>query len=800
MISFLRDMALSARALCKRPGFAIVSIVTLALGIGATTAIFSVVNAVLLRPLPFSDPDRLVLLCSTQRGADGKAQEYGLSVPDLRDTRDRQRTLAGAAAMEAGSVNLTGAREPERVPAGRVTTNLLDVLGVPPALGRAFGLEDENAPVALIGHGLWQRLFAGDPGVLGKTLSIDGAPHAVVGVVPRGFRFMEPAEVLVPLKVSDPGAKRQFRQIYGVGRLAPGVPLQRANAEMDGVARRLAAEFPETNTGWGLKLIPLRDVLVKEVRPALLILLAAVGFVLLIACANVSNLLVVRAIERQGEIAIRTALGADRRAIIRQTLAESTLLGLVGGALGIAVSFAALGPLLAAAPGDLSNLPPVRIDLAVLAFTVAVSLGTGVLFGLAPAFLASRDLHAAMRQGGRGSSGAVRGRRLQAALVVSEVALSFLLLFGAALTVKGFRSLLHVDPGFSPQGVTLFELTLPAPRFDPAARSRVVERILDRLASVPGVRSAGTSTKLPLKELAGLTVFIVEGRAPTGTGETEFAHFRRISPKYLATIGTPFLEGRDFSWTDTDGGPGVAIVSRAFAKKYWPGTSALGKRIQRKAPGQPWLEIVGVVADVADMSLGKDSEPALYIPYAQGAIPPLVNFAVRATSSEARLAPALRRAVWDVDPDLPLANLAPMDTLVALSLTRQRFAMLLLTFLGAAGLAIASVGIYGVVSYTAGQRTREIGIRMALGATARSVSTLVVRHGAGLALAGVAAGAGGSLVLAGSLAKLVGRIRPADPVVFLATSLGLFLVALLASYVPARRAAALEPAVCLKGE
>jgi putative ABC transport system permease protein len=807
MDTFLQDARFALRLLRKNLAFTLAAILTLALGIGANTAIFSVVNGVLLRPLPYQAPERLVFI----HEGTPIFPVMTISLPDFVDWRERQRTFTDLAGYRDTEYDLTGVEVPERLTAYLASASLLPVLGVRPELGRNFLPEEDvrNGPaVVMLSHGAWVRRFGQDPKVLGRTLTLNGVPHTVVGVLPAGFRFSTERDLWVPLSRSNPKLFEQRGNhpgLYAVGRLKPGVTLEQARADLEGIGRALQEAHPDSNS----KVLPsahlLHEYLVKDLRPSLLALMAAVGFVLLIAAINVVNLLLARGTARQRELVIRASLGAGRGRLIRQMLVESALLGLVGGGLGLMLALWGVDMLAAARPASIPEATSFSVDGQVLGFTLVLSLGVGVLLGLLPALRASQvSLVETLKDTGAGAA-RFRGRARDA-LVVAEVALALMLLVGAGLLIRTFVELSRLDMGFKPEGVLTLRMSAPESRFPSADSLRTFpEQVRERLGSMPGVRAATYSSGLPLTDFSQ-TSFSVEGQPPPAPGESPLATYFVTASNYFEALGIPLIEGRGFQPTDRQGGAKVIVVDEVLAKHFFPGRSALGERI--RFDGDNVLEIVGVAKHVTAYGPGED-EPArfqFYIPYQQ--MPDLylpfigrsLNVVIRGEGDPNVLVPGVRREFKAIDPDQALAALKPMDSLVKGALEQRQFILGLVGLFAALALVLASIGIYSVMSYTVALRTREMGIRMALGATGMDVVRLVVGHGVRLAALGVLIGAVAAGVLTRLLGGLLQGVEATDPLTFGATAVVLAGVAVLASWVPARRAVRVDPVQSLRAD
>ena len=801
----LADLRYALRQLAKSPGFTAVAVLTLALGIGACTAIFSVVDGVLLRPLDYAQPDRIVVVRSS---APPEFPEFSVSPPDFLDWEKQARSFSHLAAATGASLNLTGDGEPQRLNGIKVTARYFDVYGVQPALGRTF-LPGEDAAgkshVAVLSYPCWQRLFAGATDVLGRALQLNGEPYTVVGVTPPGFGAANKTDAFVPMAFTPDETANDNRGAHYVsviGRLKPGVTAAQADAELKLIAARLAQQYPDSNKGWTAFALPLLDYSVRDVRVVLWTLLGAVGCVLLIACANIANLLLARATARHREISIRAALGAGRARLVRQLLTESVVLALAGGAAGVLVSRWGLDALLALAPASLPRTADIHLDGGVLAFSLLLSLATGILFGLAPAWLAARtDVNEALKQGARGTTeGGGRGR-LRSTLLVLEVAFALVLLASAGLLVRSFGRLAHVDPGFNPENATLIRLSLPAKKYgQPAQQAAFADALLSRLSALPGVQAAGLTHSMPLVGDYNLS-FEIQGRPVAPSGQPSASYYS-VTPGYFPAMGIRLVRGRLFTARDDAKAPRVAIVNEAFVRQHFPHEEVLGHRIYitntARTP-ESWREIVGVVADVTQSGVDRVTPAQTYEPFAQQPFDSL-NVVVRTSSSPAALLGALRPTVYSVDKDQPVRGIQPLEEIMAASLSRQRFATLLLAIFSLVALVIAAVGIYGVMAYNVTQRTGEIGIRMALGAQPRDVLGLMFRHGARLVGLGLVLGLAGTLATARVLGSLLFHTSTRDPLTLAAITLLLGAVAALACLIPARRATRVDPMTALRAE
>ena len=817
MNTFGHDLRLAARGLRRTPGFTIAAIAALGLGIGATTTIFTVVNGVLLQPLQYEAPDRLANIWNDL--GEGAQSLPAVSPLDFRDYKQRSRTFEDFAAAAEGDVanlrgNLTGDGEPERADIVTVTANFFPLLGVRPMLGRQFLPEEEvvNGPhVVILSHRLWQRRFAGDPGLVGKTVQIDGVGHEVVGILPPDFTLQLPVEAF---QVTDGDIWAPIQFDYGqplprnltfftvFGRLAPGVTFAQAQAEMNLIAEQFRSEFPEhAASKLRIRAIPLHYDVIKHARPALLILLGAVGMVLLIACANVANLLLVRGTTRRAEFALRTALGASRWAMVRQVLTESLLLAVIGGALGLAITVAALAVLRGLHPANLPRLANIEMDGTVLAFTAAICAATAVLFGLVPALrAAATDPQEHLKAGGRGGSAGDR-RRARHLLIVAEVALSVILLVGAGLLIRSFLALQRVDPGYDASDVLTFELSMPFGKYPGGASRRSFFRDLrGRLEALPGVRTVGLVSQLPLTGSGPLSPFAYNEETARNF-ESVTADGRNVSPEYFEAMDAELLAGRTFTYQDSAGTPPVIIVDQTLARLAWPEESAVGKQLQLQPTGTPngFAEVVGVVEHMRQHDLTRDVLHQIYYPIGQGT-PTVMTYVVEASLDPASLVPAVRRTVEEMDPDLPVSDLTPMSTYLTEGRAQARFSLVLMTVLGVVALVLTAVGVFGVISYSVSQRTREFGIRLALGEDPRQTKLSVVLGGMRLVLISIGIGLAGSLVMTRLIAGLLYEVRPADPATFAGIGVLLAVVALFACYLPARRATRVDPALTLRSE
>jgi putative ABC transport system permease protein len=811
----LQDLRYGARMLLKSPGFTLIAVVTLALGIGANTAIFSLVNSILLRQLPFRQPEQLVWVDS-RRLASGK---YPFTLPDFIDYRDQNQSLSGIAAYATWSANLTDQGEPEQLQGLRISANAFELLGVEAVAGRVLAPGDD-APgqqyVAVLSYGLWRRRFGADPQLVGKKLILNGASYTVVGVLPPQFFFpirIREAELAVPLAPdADPlrGVRTSTNFLRALGRLKPGVTREQAEADLTAVAQRLRQQYPVANRQkLGVTLSPLHEEVVGDFRLALWVLLGAVGVVLLITCVNLANLTLARATGRRREMAIRAALGATRRRLVQQLATESLLLALFGAGLGLLLAFYGIDLLLALSPATLPRTGEVGIDFRVLGFTLALSLLAGALFGLAPAWQATRVvLNEELKGSGRGASGGKRQNRARSLLVVSEIALSVVLLAGAGLLIKSFLRLQAVNPGFEAENALAIRLSLPKAQYsNRAAVTAFYEKLRPRLESLPGVEAVGFVSALPLSGTLFSIPFTIEGRA-TSPDEAHRADYRAVDAGYFRALKIPLIAGREFNERDAAETPPVALISQNLARRHWPQGSPLGARlhINDNNQGPRPVEVVGVVGDVKHLSLDGEPAPHIYLPVHQAhedGVVWLTNtqyWLLRTTVDPLSLSAAARREIQAVDRNAPASNIRTMEQYLAASVAPRRFNLRLLTIFAAAALILAATGLYGVISYGVAQRKRELGIRVALGARPGAVLKLVIGQGMALAVMGVALGLVAALALTRLMEGLLFGVSATDPLTFIVIALMLTLVALMACYIPARRATKVDPLVALNHE
>jgi putative ABC transport system permease protein len=803
--SLLQDLRFAARMLVKHRSFTLIAIITLGVGIGANVAVFSVIHAVLLQPLPYGQPDQLVKIWDKR----ARLPKGRVSWADYADWKAKSRAFDGTAAYQTGDYNLNGKGDPEQVQGASVTASLFPLLRVSPLLGRSFSADDEKPGahhVVILSHGLWEGRFGGDPGLLGRSIRIDDAPFEVVGIMPSGFFFPnQQTELWEPLAI-NPNSRMAGRGMHildVIGRLRPGVRLEQARAEMSLIAARLEQAYPRENTGHGAGVFLLLDDWTSSYRTSLFLIFGAVIFVLLIACANVATLFLSRAAQRRREIAIRCSLGAGRERIVRQLLVESLLLGLMGAAAGLLLGHWLIKAIVLVTPADISRIGESNLNLPVLAFALLVALGSAILSGLAPALhISNPDTAGALKENSRGATASAAASRLRNVFVVAEVALSAILLTGAGLLLKSFLLVEHVNPGFNVANVLTANVSLQNANYRPAQRQAFIAQVLDRIRTDPGVLAAGAVTHLPLAGNGPSFDFQVAGRPPAAPGEESKAQIRCATPDYFRALGISLLAGRALSATDSADAPNVIVINDVMAQRYWPNESALGKRISfdQTGGGTPvWREIVGVVQGVRHSGLESEPEPQMYAPFSQFSMP-FATLVVRTYGEPLAFSKALRRAVASVDPAEPVSGIKSMEQVLEQSIASRKFNALMLGFFAAIAMLTASIGVYGVLSYAVAQRRAEIGIRLALGAGARSVMWLVIKRGMTLAVYGVCLGALGALVVTRLLSTLLYKVSVTDPFVFGSIAALLLGVAMLASYLPAYRATKVDPVVALRSE
>jgi len=792
--------------LLKNPGFTFIAVLTLALGIGANTAIFSAINGVLLSALPYPQPEQLAMVwCDNRRqGIPDDITSY----PNFVDWRDRNKTFQGMSGMTSDTYNLTGVGEPEEISAATVSINFFQLIGVNPIHGRVFTAEEEQPgrdKVVVISHSLWQRRFGGDPGILNKTISLSDQPYVVVGIMPPGFQFPEKTEMWGPLAPDE--GMRSDKARFGfflpvVGRLKPGVTRAQAQADLDVVASQIEKQFPDM-AGYGVNVVPVYENTVGPIRRALIILFVAVLFVLLIACANVANLLLARATVRQREVAVRAALGAGRWRIVRQLLTESMLLAILGGALGAVLAWWSLRLLVDLSPANFPRLENIRLDGRVLWFTLALSLLTGMIFGLAPALQTSHlKLNEALKEGARTGAGGLRAQRIRGVFIVAEVALTLALLVGAGLLVRSFWRLQNISPGFRTDHLLTLRVTLWGSKYRQGAEAvSFYDRLQERLAAIPGVESASAASDIMLRKLATSAGFTIENRPQDPSELALELPFDRVQPNYFQTMGIQLLRGRAFTAQDTRDNRRVTIVNETFVKRYFPNDDPIDKRFTfgGVGPNTRWFHIVGVVRDSKRQGLDQPVRIESWMPLAQ--MPSgSMDVVLRTKGDPLALSKSVREAVWSLDRDLPIPSIQTMEQILSERVAQRRLNMILLGLFALVALILAAVGIYGVMNYAVTQRTNEIGIRMALGAQTGEVLRLIVRQGMTLVLEGVVIGLAAAFALTRLMATLLFNVSATDPITFVAIAALLIGVALVACWIPARRATTVDPMVALRYE
>ena len=801
MDTLIKDLRYGVRSFLKRPGFLVIAISTLALGIGATTAMFTVVNSVLLRPLQFPEPERIVLF----RGVNPRQgiTESNMSVPDIADWQQQTQSFEQIAAYVTGNVFLGVGDETERVRGTAVSAEFFPLFKTNPISGRTLQADDAQEgrePVIVISHALWQRRFGGAADVINRQITLNGKSATVVGIMPAGFAYPNESEAWAPFPLNPSGQARENRFVFVVTRLKPGVSLAQAQTEMDTINQRLAQNYVETNSGWSVRLTELRESLVGEIRTSLLILLGAVAFVLLIACANVANLLLARAASRQKEIAVRTALGASRLRVVRQLLTESVLLSTVSGVAGLALSLWLIKLLVAITPPDTPRIAEIGIDFRVFGFTLGMTVLAGLLFGLFPALQTSRpNLNETLKDSGqRGTEGGGRNR-IGSGLIVSEIALSFILLAGAGLLIKSFLHLREINPGFASDNVLAMRLTLPQGKYAQGEpRAQIYKQLVEGVKAVPGVQSAGVVLSLPLggDSFSVWRGVIREGRPMTPDEQSNAQHLP-VTPDYFQTLQIPLKAGRTFTDQDNLEATKVVIVNETMARQLWPGESPIGRRFTVWRDEKFPREVVGVVGDTKS-SLDKEAGHQMYVPYAQDPTWGSLSLVVRSAGDPSALAGPVREAIRAVDKALPAYNQKTMNDVISASAAPRRVPMLLLSAFAGVAMLLAMLGIYGVTSYYVTQRTREIGVRMALGAQVVDVLKLVLRRAMLLALVGIGIGVAGAIAVTRYLTSLLFGVEPIDTFTFVAVALAMAAVVLIACLVPARRAAKIDPLEALR--
>ncbi len=815
METLWQDLWFGIRSLAKKPGFTAVAVLSLAIGIGANSAIFSVTNALLLRPLPYKDAERLAILWNRSPGL-GVAQDW-FSPAQYWDVKTQNHVFEQTAVTIGGSFNLTGTGNPEHVDGARVSSSLFPLLGANALHGRVFSAEEDTpgkAQSVILSYGFWQRRFSSDAGAVGKTLALNGTNFSIVGVMPPGFSLtkevmltvnaIERADVLLPLPMGENARTNRGNEDFNIfAKLKPGVTVAQAQADMDLLTARLRRDFPANyppNSGLTFSVVPLLQEVVGEISRSLMILFGAVGFVLLIACANVANLLLARAAVRQKEIAIRAAMGASRLRLIRQMLTESTVLAGLGGAVGVLFAVWAVKAMRVFGPENIPRLDEISIDGRVLAFTCATALLTGILFGLVPALRTSKvDLNDVLKEGGRGTSGS-RHQKTRKLLVVAEVALSLMLLVGAGLLIRSYRHIWNASPGFNPDNLLSLRLTLPAYKYGPPeAIGNFYRQSQEKVRALTGVESVSVSYSLPMSAVAfAWEPITVEGYVPKGGEASIISNTRIVGANYFRTMQIPLIRGRYFNEFDKKGSQEIAVVSESTAQRFWPNQDPIGKRLKR-GNGENWLTVVGVINDAKQFSAEKEPPVTVYYPHEQY-LSRNMFMLVRTKSDPAQLTAAVTREIQSLDSDLPVFDVKTMEGRLHESLARRRFSMLLLGVFAVIAVMLAAVGIYGVMAYSVNQRTHEIGIRLALGALPANIQTLVLRQSLTLVSVGIGLGLAGAFALTRAMASLLFGVSATDIVTFALTSLLLGGVAMLASYLPARRAAKVDPMIALRYE
>ncbi|HSE38328.1 MAG TPA: ABC transporter permease [Blastocatellia bacterium] len=800
----LADIRFALRMLIRRPAFTAVALATLALGIGANTAIFSVVNAVLLNPLPYSNPYELTLLW-LQHPPTNQFQQPA-SFPDFNDWQAQSQSFERIVATRTLSVNFTDGDEPERVNGARVSPGFLSMFRVIPAAGRDF-LESEaqpgGAPVALIGYKLWQERYGGDPSLIGRAVSMDATSYTIIGVLPKSFYYPTPdTQVYIPLVQGKNETARGSRFLRVTGRLKPDVSLGEAQAEMNIIAGRIADQYPDSNADVIVQLVPLHEQVVGKIRPVLMIMFGAAACVLLIACANVANLLLARATARRAELAIRAALGASRPRLIRQLLTESVLLSLIGGFLGLLIAMWGVPALTSISASSIPRVEEVSISFKALVFTIIISLATGVLFGAVPALKSSgKQLTENLKEGRRGATGGAMHQRILNLVIAAEVALAVVLLAGAGLMVRSFISINAVAPGLNPKGVFTIGIGLTEPLYaDVQQQARFYDRLTERVNAIHGVESTAGVNRVPLLGFNSSTSFTFQGR-PVQQGNEPTADCRIATPNYFRTMGIPLLEGREFTERDLKDAPEVVVINKAMVEQFLPGEDPIGKRLQIYPNPPRWREVVGVVGDVKLLGLDADINPAIYVPLPQNPYPAAMRnsfLAVRTTEDASKVAAAIRSEMKNVDSGVPVANVRLLEDIVADSVAPQRLIMWLLVLFAGLAALLAAVGIYGVTVYSVTERTHEIGVRMALGAGATDMLRMVLFDGAKVTAAGVIVGLAAAFALTRLISTLLYKVSAADPITFAGISMLIVCVSLLANYIPARKASRVDPMVALR--
>jgi putative ABC transport system permease protein len=800
--SFLRDLRYALRTLARNPGFTAVSVLALALGIGANSAIFTVVNSVLLQPLRFQKPEQLIVV--RERNLKAGFPQFSLSPGNYVDFRDHNHAFSAIAAFGRQGLNLSGTAEPERLQGARVTANFFDVLGRAPALGRAFTAEESQVGtnhVIVVSFGFWQRHFAGRPDAIGKTLKLNDELYTVVGVMPSDFDFPARAQIWTPLAMDlQNWQQRGGHYLGGIGRLKDGSSLTAAQADLNTIAALAEQHFPNSNSGWDTTLISLQESMVGRIRPAMVTLATAVGFVLLIACVNLANLLLSRSSARRREFGIRSSLGAGRGRLIRQLLTESVLLASLGAVAGLALAWSGTRLLVNLSPTILPRAGEITIDGRVLGFTALIAVLTGVLFGLAPSIALSKtDLASALREGGRGNALGFRRNRLRSTLVVGEVALALILLSGAGLLMRSFYQLQSMDPGFDSHNVLTFRTNLPGSKYKTdEQQAAFYAHALEQIRALPGVSVAGASQIFPLAGDDYILSFVQVGKPPVAVGNQPSAAYYVATPGYFSALHIPLKRGRDFNERDNASAPPVAIISEGMAHQFYPNEDPIGQRVQMGNGSKP-AEIVGIAGDVRDQTLEAKGRATVYEPAAQVPFGSMY-FAVRTKNEPETLISGIRETIRSLDAELPVDAIGTVDALVSTSLSQRRFAMLLMAIFASLALVLAMVGIYGVISYAVTQATQEIGIRMALGAQRASVLRMVMGYAGVLVTAGLVIGIAASLGVGRLIASQLFEVKPTDPLTLGAVAFTLLATGLLSCAIPAFRATQVDPLVALRNE
>lgn len=803
MTALWQDLRYGARMLLRQPGFTLIAILTLALGIGANSAIFSVANAVIFRPLDFHQPDQLVMIWE-RHAKEFSGEPISATAPNFLYWREHNQSFESLAAMAGRTYSLTGAGEPERLSGLAASTNLFSLLGIQPAIGRGFIAEEEQAgkdQVAVISYGLWQRRFGSSADALGAHITLSGKPFEVVGVLPQGFQLPTgQPDILVPLPFTARDAEnRGAHMLRVIGRIKPEVSGEQAQTEINELMNRLGDQYPESNAGWTAPIVPLKEEGVTAAKPALFVLLGAVGFLLLIACANVANLLLARSTVRGREFAVRVALGAGRWRLARQLFTESLMLTACGGALGLIAAVWSIDFFTRLGPRDIPRLEQASLDWRVILFTIAIMVATAILSSLAPVIKSlSVNLNESLKEGSRGASKSLRGLR---AIMVLQIGLAIVLLVGAGLLIRSYSRLTSVDPGITTENVLTMSISPPVSKYgDDRRRSEFFQNIVARVSSLPGVESAAITQNLPLTRSRLFFVLSVEGVPAPPPGEPQLeAEFHPVSPDYFRVLGIPLLKGRSFDERDAANATQVIIISESMARRYFPDRDPIGRKIHILANDQPPREIIGVAGEIRHFGLDKETAEEMYVPYQQFA--PFTGILVaRTEASPMSLVGAIKEQIWAIDSDQPVFRISTMEQILSESVTGQRFNTLLIAAFAAVALLLASVGIYGVMSYSVSQSTQELGIRLALGAQRSDIIHLVVGKGLALTLAGIGLGVAGAFALTRLLSSMLFEVSTTDPATFIVVSLLLTGVAVLACYLPARRATRIDPMIALRYE